>query len=145
MGMLKVADLLVFVASARSSLCQQTHSHYIDSFGAQCLSVFRSLGLPTTLLFLRISYHLSSFFNLLLLSHTIHKPTIILSTNFVLNHFFVLCFQDLPTDLRQRNELKKICSSSLASEFPEDCKCYPADTKDDLHKVIISPIVGSKF
>ncbi|WJX48475.1 hypothetical protein P8452_35032 [Trifolium repens] len=72
MEMLKVADLLVFVASARS------------------------LGLPTTLLFLR----------------------------------------DLPTDLRQRNELKKICSSSLASEFPEDCKCYPADTKDDLHKFL---------
>jgi hypothetical protein len=63
MEMLKVADLLVFVASARSSLCQQTHSHYIDSFGAQCLSVFRSLGLPTTLLFLRVSYHVSSFFN----------------------------------------------------------------------------------
>jgi hypothetical protein len=59
MEMLKVADLLVFVASA-SSLCQP---HYIDSFGAQCLSVFRSLGLPTTLLFLRVSYHVSSFFN----------------------------------------------------------------------------------
>lgn len=27
--------------------------------------------------------------------------------------------------------------SSLASEFPEDCKFYPADTKDDLHKVIV--------
>ncbi|GAU12824.1 hypothetical protein TSUD_73110 [Trifolium subterraneum] len=90
MEMLKVADLLVFVASAK------THSPYIDSFGDQCLSVFRSLGLPTTVLFLR----------------------------------------DLPTELKQRNERKKICSSSLASEFPEDCKCYPADTKDDLHKFL---------
>ncbi|XP_065637332.1 uncharacterized protein LOC111995854 [Quercus suber] len=26
--------------------------------------------------------------------------------------------------------------SKLASEFPEDCKFYPADTKDDLHKFI---------
>ncbi|KAK2404607.1 pre-rRNA-processing protein TSR1 protein [Trifolium repens] len=95
MEMLKVADLLVFVASARS-LCQETGSHYIDSFGDQCLSVFRSLGLPSTVLFVR----------------------------------------DLPTDLKQRNELKKICSSSLASEFPEDCRCYPADTQDDLHKFL---------
>lgn len=31
-----------------------------------------------------------------------------------------------------------MCTSSLASEFPEDCKFYPADTKDELHKVIIS-------
>ena len=30
-----------------------------------------------------------------------------------------------------------MCMSSLASEFPEDCKFYPADTKDDLHKVIV--------
>lgn len=55
---------------------------------------------------------------------------------------FVLCIQDLSTDLKQRNELKKMCTSSLASEFPEDCKFYPADTKDELHKVISSPIVG---
>jgi pre-rRNA-processing protein TSR1 len=53
-----------------------------------------------------------------------------------------MCSQDLPTELKQRNELKKICTSSLASEFPEDCKFYPADTKDDLHKVIISSIDG---
>jgi pre-rRNA-processing protein TSR1 len=26
--------------------------------------------------------------------------------------------------------------SNLAGEFPEDCKFYPADTKDELHKVI---------
>lgn len=27
----------------------------------------------------------------------------------------------------------------LASEFPEDCKFYPADKKDELHKVIPCP------
>jgi len=56
----------------------------------------------------------------------------------------ILCIQDLPSDLKQRNEQKKICTSSLASEFPEDCKFYPADTKDELHKVI-SPIVSWEF
>ncbi|KAJ1397557.1 Ribosome biogenesis protein BMS1/TSR1, C-terminal [Sesbania bispinosa] len=95
MEMAKVADLLVFVASTRS-LCEETDSYYIDSFGNQCLSVFRSLGLPSTAVFLR----------------------------------------DLPTELKQRNELKKMCSSSLASEFPEDCKFFPADTEDDLHKFL---------
>ncbi|PNY04147.1 pre-rRNA-processing protein TSR1 [Trifolium pratense] len=54
----------------------------------------------------------------------------------------VLFVRGLPTDLRQRNKLMKICSSSLASKFPEDCRCYPADTQDDLHKVTISPIIG---
>ena len=48
---------------------------------------------------------------------------------------WLVCFQGLPTELKKRNELKKICASTLASEFPEDCKFYPADTKDDLHKV----------
>ncbi|KAK7352183.1 hypothetical protein VNO80_17601 [Phaseolus coccineus] len=95
MEMAKVADLMVFVASAKS-LCEETDSFYIDSFGNQCLSVFRSLGLPSTAVFIR----------------------------------------DLPSDLKQRNELKKICTSSLASEFPEDCKFYPADTKDELHKFL---------
>ncbi|KAG5047945.1 hypothetical protein JHK85_009048 [Glycine max] len=95
MEMAKVADLMVFVASARSS-CEETDSYYIDSFGNQCLSVFRSLGLPSTAVFIR----------------------------------------DLSTDLKQRNELKKMCTSSLASEFPEDCKFYPADTKDELHKFL---------
>ncbi|XP_061372793.1 uncharacterized protein LOC133315228 [Gastrolobium bilobum] len=91
MEMAKVADLLVFVVSA-----EETDSDYIDSFGNQCLSVFRSLGLPSTVVFVR----------------------------------------DLPTELKQRNELKKRCTSCLASEFPEDCKFYPADTKDDLHKFL---------
>ncbi|XP_045813187.1 pre-rRNA-processing protein TSR1 homolog [Trifolium pratense] len=95
MEMAKVADLLVFVASTRS-LCEETDSYFIDSFGNQCLSVFRSIGLPSTAVFVR----------------------------------------DLPTEVKQRNELKKICTSSLASEFPEDCKFYPADTKDDLHKFL---------
>ncbi|RDX77837.1 Pre-rRNA-processing protein TSR1-like protein [Mucuna pruriens] len=95
MEMAKVADLMVFVASAKS-LCEETDSCYIDSFGNQCLSVFRSLGLPSTAVFIR----------------------------------------DLPSDLKQRNELKKMCTSSLASEFPEDCKFYPADTKDELHKFL---------
>ncbi|KAL6506614.1 hypothetical protein OROHE_022446 [Orobanche hederae] len=40
----------------------------------------------------------------------------------------------LPNDLKSKNELKKLCSSMLASEFPEDCKFYPADEKDELHK-----------
>ena len=43
--------------------------------------------------------------------------------------------QDLPNDLKGRNESKKYCISGLASEFPENCKFYPAETKDDIHKV----------
>lgn len=46
-----------------------------------------------------------------------------------------LCWQDLPTDIKKRNDFKKMCISSIASEFPEDCKFHPADTKDELHKV----------
>ncbi|TYJ49091.1 hypothetical protein E1A91_A01G110600v1 [Gossypium mustelinum] len=90
MEMAKVADLIAFVASAT----EQSTCDYIDSFGSQCLSVFRSLGLPSTVVFIR----------------------------------------DLPTELKRRNDAKKIVTSSLTSEFPEDCKFYPADTKDDLHK-----------
>lgn len=90
--MAKVADLIAFVASANSSC--EGESDYIDSFGSQCLSVFRSLGLPSTVVLIR----------------------------------------DLPTEAKRRHESKKTCSSSLASEFPEDCKFYAADTKDELHK-----------
>ncbi|XP_031254614.1 pre-rRNA-processing protein TSR1 homolog isoform X1 [Pistacia vera] len=93
MEMAKVADLIAFVASV-SSFCEDSTSYYIDSFGSQCLSVFRSLGLPSTTVLIR----------------------------------------DLPTDLKKRQESKKLCISDLASEFPEDCKFYPADTKDELHK-----------
>ncbi|CAB4281249.1 unnamed protein product [Prunus armeniaca] len=91
--MAKVADLIAFVASASSS-CEGSTSDYIDSFGSHCLSVFRSLGLPSTAVLIR----------------------------------------DLPTDMKRRHDSKKTCTSSLASEFPEDCKFYPADTKDELHK-----------
>lgn len=49
--------------------------------------------------------------------------------------FFFLFRQDLPTDIKKRNDYKKMCISSITSEFPEDCKFYPADTKDELHKV----------
>ncbi|KAF7829490.1 pre-rRNA-processing protein TSR1-like protein [Senna tora] len=93
--MAKVADLMAFVAST-NSVCEGSDSYFVDSFGNQCLSVFRSLGLPSTVVFIR----------------------------------------DLPTELKQRNEVKKICTSSLASEFPEECKFYPADTKDELHKFL---------
>ncbi|XP_002510662.2 pre-rRNA-processing protein TSR1 homolog isoform X2 [Ricinus communis] len=92
MEMAKVADLIAFVASAS----EESASDYIDSFGSQCLSVFRSLGLPSTAVFIR----------------------------------------DLPTDLKRKNDLKKMFTSNLASEFPEDCKFYPADTKDELHKFL---------
>lgn len=59
----------------------------------------------------------------------IHKDCFI----FVVYYFL---FQDLPSDLKGRNESKKFCNTSLASEFPDNCKFYPADTKDDLHKVM---------
>lgn len=94
MEMAKIADLIAFVASANCSSEQGSSNYYIDEFGSRCLSVFRSLGLPSSAVFLR----------------------------------------DLPPDLKRRNDLKKTCISSLASEFPEDCKFFPADTKDDLHK-----------
>ncbi|CAI9270447.1 unnamed protein product [Lactuca saligna] len=45
--------------------------------------------------------------------------------------------RNLPSDLKKRNDIKKTCISSLSSEFPEDCKFYPADTKDDLHKFMM--------
>ncbi|XP_062164009.1 uncharacterized protein LOC133870804 [Alnus glutinosa] len=92
MEMAKVADLIAFVASTSSSSEESTY--YIDSFGSQCLSVFRSLGLPSTVVLIR----------------------------------------DLPSELKRKHDSKKMCMSSLASEFPEDCKFYPADTKDELHK-----------
>ncbi|KAL4271373.1 hypothetical protein GQ457_13G007810 [Hibiscus cannabinus] len=88
--MAKVADLIAFVASAT----EESTCDYIDSFGSHCLSVFRSLGLPSTVVFIR----------------------------------------NLPTELKRRNDAKKVVTSNLTSEFPEDCKFYPADTKDDLHK-----------
>ncbi|CAA2933582.1 pre-rRNA-processing TSR1 homolog [Olea europaea subsp. europaea] len=93
MEMAKVADLIAFVASP-TSLNEDGTGHFIDSFGSQCLSLFRTLGLPSTVVLIR----------------------------------------DLPYDLKKKNDLKKMCTSSLASEFPEDCEFYLADTKDELHK-----------
>lgn len=94
MEMAKVADLLAFVASPNSLHAANDTDSLIDSFGSQCLSVFRTLGLPSTTVLIR----------------------------------------DLPEDEKRRHELKKMCMSVLASEFPEDCKFYPADKKDELHK-----------
>ncbi|KAM7256232.1 hypothetical protein ACFE04_011973 [Oxalis oulophora] len=94
MEMAKVADLIVFVASANGFTCEDGTFDYIDSFGSRCLSVFRSLGLPSSVVMIR----------------------------------------GLPTEMRSKNDLKKICISGLVSEFPKDCKFYPADTKDELHK-----------
>ncbi|KAG9458660.1 hypothetical protein H6P81_003168 [Aristolochia fimbriata] len=42
--------------------------------------------------------------------------------------------RDLPADTKKRHDLKKSCTLSLASHFPEDCKFYPVDTKNELHK-----------
>ncbi|XP_072962767.1 uncharacterized protein [Typha angustifolia] len=42
--------------------------------------------------------------------------------------------RDLPPDMKSKQELKKMTVSCLASELPEDCKYYAADTKEDLHK-----------
>ncbi|MCL7034744.1 hypothetical protein MKW94_019862 [Papaver nudicaule] len=88
--MAKVADLFAFVTDA--SPCS-SNSH-IDQFGTQCLSVFRSLGLPSSVVLIR----------------------------------------NLSCDPHKRNDMKKMCMSSLASEFTEDSKFYPADTKEELHK-----------
>lgn len=95
MEMAKVADLIAFVAST-NSLYKEGSADYIDSFGAQCLSVFRAIGLPSTVVFIR----------------------------------------DLPSDLKRRHESKKFCTSNLTSEMPPDCKFYPADSKDELHKFL---------
>ncbi|KAG9144431.1 hypothetical protein Leryth_022932 [Lithospermum erythrorhizon] len=94
MEMAKVADLIAFVASAGSLSGQDSDHPYIDSFGSQCLSVFRTLGLPSSVVLLR----------------------------------------DLPDELKQRHDIKKGCISTLSSEFPEDCKFYTTDTRDELHK-----------
>ncbi|KAL6952621.1 hypothetical protein U1Q18_044989 [Sarracenia purpurea var. burkii] len=86
--------LIAFVASASASCEEKISSYCIDSFGSQCLSVFRALGLPSTAVLIR----------------------------------------DLPNDSKRRHDAKRTCTSRLVSEFPEDCKFYPVDTKDELHK-----------
>ncbi|XP_020261726.1 pre-rRNA-processing protein TSR1 homolog isoform X2 [Asparagus officinalis] len=94
MEMAKVADLIAFGVSANSLYDGCESTSLIDSFGAQALSVFRAVGLPSTAVMIR----------------------------------------DLPTDIRRKQELKKMSVSCLASELPEDCKFYLADTKEELHK-----------
>ncbi|PIN25823.1 hypothetical protein CDL12_01432 [Handroanthus impetiginosus] len=54
MEMAKVADLLAFVASPTSSHEADDADCFIDPFGSQCLSVFRALGLPSTVVLIRI-------------------------------------------------------------------------------------------
>ncbi|KAL6544144.1 hypothetical protein OROGR_010641 [Orobanche gracilis] len=97
MEMAKVADLLAFVASPNSLHEADGTDSFINSFGSQCLSVFRTLGLPSTVVLIR----------------------------------------DLPDDMKRKHELKNMCMSMLAHEFPEDCKFYPADKKDELHKFML--------
>nr|CAD1833442.1 unnamed protein product [Ananas comosus var. bracteatus] len=52
MELAKVADMIAFVVSA-NSLCDKASSSLIDDFGKQCLSVFRSIGLPSTAVLIR--------------------------------------------------------------------------------------------
>ncbi|KAL9255003.1 Pre-rRNA-processing protein TSR1-like protein [Drosera capensis] len=94
MEMAKVADLIAFVASATSFSVEDASEDYIDSFGTQCLSVFKAIGLPTSVVLIR----------------------------------------DLPEDPKGRHTAKKACTSYLAPDFPENCKFYAADSKDELHK-----------
>ncbi|XP_073141339.1 uncharacterized protein [Henckelia pumila] len=96
MEMAKIADLIAFVASANAFSEESDSGFLIDPFVSQCLSAFRTLGLPSTMVLIR----------------------------------------DLPDDLKGKNELKKMCMSELASEFPEDCKFYSADKRDELHKIL---------
>ncbi|KAI0499326.1 hypothetical protein KFK09_020229 [Dendrobium nobile] len=93
MEMAKVADLIAFVVSA-NSLNDGCETGFIDSFGIQCLSVFRAIGLPSTTVLIR----------------------------------------DLPVGMREKQTVKKNAISCLGSELPEDCRFYPADTKEELHK-----------
>ncbi|KAL6557908.1 hypothetical protein OROMI_018258 [Orobanche minor] len=56
MEMAKVADLLAFVASPNSLREADDIYSFIDSFGSQCLSVFKTLGLPSTVVLIRVCY-----------------------------------------------------------------------------------------
>lgn len=57
----QVADLIAFVASARSFDEEGSGDDYIDSFGSHCLSVFRTLGLPSTAVLIRVRNLFTSF------------------------------------------------------------------------------------
>ncbi|KAH0920860.1 hypothetical protein HID58_020878 [Brassica napus] len=50
-----VADLMAFVVSANSPW-EENVSSFIDSFGSQCLSVLRSIGLPSTTVLIRFMW-----------------------------------------------------------------------------------------
>ncbi|KAH0455585.1 hypothetical protein IEQ34_015617 [Dendrobium chrysotoxum] len=91
-----VADLIAFVVSV-NSLNDGCETGFIDTFGIQCLSVFRAIGLPSTTVLIR----------------------------------------DLPAGMREKQNVKKNAISCLGSELPEDCRFYPADTKEELHKVFM--------
>ncbi|KAF8116583.1 hypothetical protein N665_0016s0014 [Sinapis alba] len=82
------------VASSEYKLRATNVSNFIDSFGSQCLSVLRIIGLPSTTVLIR----------------------------------------DLPSEMKKKNDLKKMSASQLASEFPEGCEFDPADTRDELLK-----------
>lgn len=43
---------------------------------------------------------------------------------------------DLPVDQKKKQDARKACISSLSTEFPEDCKIFPADAKDDCQKLM---------
>jgi len=43
---------------------------------------------------------------------------------------------DMPVDQKKKQDARKACISSLSAEFPEDCKIFPADAKDDCQKLI---------
>ncbi|EPS69910.1 hypothetical protein M569_04851, partial [Genlisea aurea] len=53
MEMAKLADLIAFVASPNGFSEDNDADRCIDSFGLQCLSVFRTLGLPSTVVLIR--------------------------------------------------------------------------------------------
>lgn len=119
--------MLAFVLSA-NSLYDCDSSSPIDDFGSQCLSVFRAMGLPSTAVFIRVSFH-----------HK-HLSCQTLYNCYQLPSFNIGTCQDLPSENKSRQELKKTAISFVSPELPEDCKFYAADTKDDLHKVFFGTI-----
>ena len=56
-------------------------------------------------------------------------------SNFASTLARIAWLQDLPSEFKKKNKLKKMCASRLASEFPKDCNFDPADTRDELHQV----------
>ena len=112
--------------------CEDGPSDYIDSFGEQCLSVFKAIGLPSSVVLICVSRH-----NLLVVFRVINSEKV-----FYFLIIFSPLYQDLPNGLKGRNESKHLCNSSLTCEFPNHCKFYPADMKDDLHKAMFVCLVA---